>query len=219
MKVVLLEEVHGLGEPGTVKEVKNGYARNFLIPRKLAAPATPAALKQVQRLQAAHELRLAKLEAEAAAFAARIQGQELVFRVRAGEEGRLYGSVTSGDIAEMLARQLEEEVDRRRVVLESPIQRLGEYEVPVRLSGNHSPVVKVRVESETAEAQPASTAAPAEAPAPAAELSPVGDGATPEPAAPEAGAVENPGTQDTGAGDDVAFQVTRVAPQNTDSSS
>lgn len=149
MKVVLLQEVQGIGGPGTVKDVANGYARNFLLPRKLATPATPGALKQVEQLQAANDRRQARADAEFAALAGRIDGQEVLFRVRAGEEGRLYGSVTNSDIAEVLTRQMGEEIDRRRVVLEDPIHNLGAYDVIVRLSANHAPQVKVIVEAES----------------------------------------------------------------------
>ena len=149
MKVIPLEEIAGLGAPGAVAEVKNGYARNYLLPRKLATPASPGALKQLEQAQGAEQRKQAKLDAQAAGLAGRIHGQELTFRVRAGEEGRLYGSVTNADIAEVLARQIGEDVDRRRVQLEEPIHLLGTYEVPVRLSASHSPVVKVVVEAES----------------------------------------------------------------------
>ncbi len=148
MKVVLLEEVQGIGGPGTVKDVADGYARNYLLPKKLATPATAGALKQVERVRAVEDRRQARLDEQAAAMAARIDGQEVTFRVRAGEEGRLYGSVTNGDVAEVLSRQIGEDVDKRRVILEEPIHVLGTYEVPVRLSASHSPVVKVVVEAE-----------------------------------------------------------------------
>jgi len=148
VKVVLLEEVQGIGGPGTVKDVADGYARNYLLPKKLATPATAGALKQVERVRAVEDRRQARLDEQAAAMAARIDGQEVTFRVRAGEEGRLYGSVTNGDVAEVLSRQIGEDVDKRRVILEEPIHVLGTYEVPVRLSASHSPVVKVVVEAE-----------------------------------------------------------------------
>lgn len=148
MKVILLKEVQGIGGPGTVKEVADGYARNFLLPRKLATPANSGALKQVDQMKAANERRVAKVEAEAAALARQIEGQEVLFRVRAGEEGRLYGSVTNSDVAEVLSRQIGQEVDRRKVVLDEPIHALGTFEVPVRLTAAQSPIVKVVVEAE-----------------------------------------------------------------------
>ncbi len=148
MKVVLLQDVQGIGGPGTVKDVADGYARNYLLPKKLATPATAGALKQVERARDVEDRRQARLDEQAAAMAARIEGQEVTFRVRAGEEGRLYGSVTNGDVAEVLSRQIGEDVDKRRVILEEPIHVLGTYEVSVRLSASHSPVVKVVVEAE-----------------------------------------------------------------------
>lgn len=148
MKVVLLQEVQGIGGPGTVKDVADGYARNYLLPKKLATPATTGALKQVERARDAEDRRQARLDEQAAAMAARIEGQQVSFRVRAGEEGRLYGSVTNSDVAEVLSRQIGDDVDKRRVILDEPIHVLGTYEVPVRLSASHSPVVKVVVEAE-----------------------------------------------------------------------
>lgn len=148
MKVVLLQDVAGLGSPGAIKDVKDGYARNYLLPRKLATPATAGAVKQVEQRQQVELRRQEKVEREAAAVAGRIQGQEITFRVRAGEEGRLYGSVTNGDVADVLARKLGIEVDRRKVQMDEPIHTLGTFEIPVRLSASHAPVVKVTVEAE-----------------------------------------------------------------------
>lgn len=149
MKVILLQEVTGIGGPGTVKDVSDGYARNYLLPRKLATPATSGALKQFEQIQASEERKQAQADAQATALAARLQGQEVVFRVRAGEEGRLYGSVTNSDVAALLSKQTGEDVDRRRVQLADAIHTLGTFEVPVRLSADHSPVVKVIVEAES----------------------------------------------------------------------
>ncbi len=148
MKVVLLQEVQGLGGPGTIKDVADGYARNYLLPKKLATAATAGALKQIEQMRATEERRQAKLDAQAAGLAARIEGQEVTFRVRAGEEGRLYGSVTNADVAEKLQQQTGEAIDKRRVMLDEPIHAIGTYEIPVRLSGSHAPVVKVVVEAE-----------------------------------------------------------------------
>lgn len=148
VKVVLLEEVQGIGGPGTVKDVAEGYARNYLLPRKLATPATKAALKNVEQARAGADRRAAKQDADAAGMAARIEGQVVTFRVRSGENGRLYGSVTNVDVAEVLSKQIGTDVDRRRVILEEPIHTVGTYEVPVRLSAAHSPIVRVTVEPE-----------------------------------------------------------------------
>ncbi len=147
VKVVLLQEVQGIGGPGTVKDVSDGYARNYLLPRKLATPATASALKQVEQLKAANDRRQAKQDAQAAALAGRVEGQELYFRVRAGEEGRLYGSVTNVDIADALERE-GLTVDRRTVLLEEPIKELGVYRVPIRLHPEVRPEVKIWVVAE-----------------------------------------------------------------------
>lgn len=170
MKVVLLQEVQGLGGPGTVKDVANGYARNYLLPRGLATPATRGALKQVEQAQAAEARKQAKLDQQYAALAGRINGAEVHFRVRASEEGRLFGSVTNSDIAEVLSRHIGEEIDRRRVMLETPIHTLGTFPVTVRLSAGNTPTVSVVVESESAAVATAPTPAAAPAPAPVAEI-------------------------------------------------
>ncbi|ACZ42720.1 ribosomal protein L9 [Thermobaculum terrenum ATCC BAA-798] len=149
MKVVLLKDVPGVGSAGTVKEVADGYARNFLLPRKLAAPATQAALKQVEQIKAAEQRRQEKAEAQTAELANKINGQELLFKVRTGSEGRLYGSITNADIAEVLSRQIGVEIDKRKIVLEEPIHMIGTFDVPVKLSSNHTPKIKVVVESES----------------------------------------------------------------------
>ena len=148
MKVVLLQTVPHVGKAGEVKEVANGYARNYLIPRGLAKPATPAALAEARQRQEAEARREARLEAEAAQLEQQINQTQLTFRVRVGEQGRLYGSITAADIAEQLARQLGREIDKRRVELAEPIRQLGRYQVPVRLAHQHVGKATVVVEAE-----------------------------------------------------------------------
>jgi large subunit ribosomal protein L9 len=145
MKVVLTQDVPKLGDSGTIQDVKDGYARNFLIPQGLAAMATPGVVKQVEERQAAEAKRVAKLEEEMRDLANRIEAAHIEIIARVGEQGRLYGSVTTADIAEQLAGIVGEEIDRRKIDLSEPIRSVGEYEIPVRLVGKLAPIVKVRV--------------------------------------------------------------------------
>lgn len=145
MKVLFLETVEGSGTRGEVKTVANGYARNYLLPRGYAAPATPAILKQAERLVAEEEVRQRSLDEQAQQLVGRLQGQTLVCAVRVGEQGRLYGSVTNADIAEKAGEILGEELDRRRVLLPEVIRQVGVYTVPLRLSRNVTAGVQVVV--------------------------------------------------------------------------
>lgn len=145
MKIVLTQDVPKLGEAGTIQDVKDGYARNYLIPQGLAAMATPGMVKQVEERQRAEAKRIAKLEEEMRDLADRIEATQLEIIARVGEQGRLYGSVTSSDIAEQLTAAVGEEIDRRKVELEEPIRSVGDFEIPVRLVGKLVPNVKVRV--------------------------------------------------------------------------
>lgn len=162
MKVILIQDVEHLGSRDTVHIVRDGFARNYLLPKKLAIPATPGALKQAAERQAAAQRRIAKQELEQQSLAARIEGQTLTFYARVGREGRLFGSITAGDIADKLSAQLGEEIDRRRVQLTEPIRSIGEHTVHVHLVGRLNPAVKVVVEAENAaeleEEGPADTA-------------------------------------------------------------
>jgi large subunit ribosomal protein L9 len=145
MKVVLTQDVPKLGDSGTLQDVKDGYARNFLIPQGLAAMATPGMVKQVEERQRAEARRIAKLEEEMRDLADRIEATHIEIIARVGEQGRLYGSVTSTDIADKLTEAVGEEIDRRKLGLDEPIRNVGEYEIPVRLVGKLAPLVKVRV--------------------------------------------------------------------------
>ncbi len=145
MKVVFLETVEGSGTMGEVKTVANGYARNYLLPRGLAAPATAALLERAEELAREEERRQQAQDESAQGLARRLDGHALVMAVRVGEQGRLYGSVTSADLAEKAGEILGEELDRRRVLLPEVIRSVGVYSVPLRLSRNVVPEVPVVV--------------------------------------------------------------------------
>jgi large subunit ribosomal protein L9 len=151
MKVILTKEVLGLGDPGEVVEVKNGYARNYLVPQGVAMMATK---KNMAAVEAERKRILASQAKEAervAAEAAALQKIAVTIVTRAGEGGKLYGSVTNMDIARALA-EAGCEVDRRRILLEAPIKRLGEYVVKVKLHPQVVVDIKLTVSPESAEA-------------------------------------------------------------------
>ena len=162
MKVIFTADVENVALLGQVKEVANGYARNYLLPRGLAIPATPGALKQMEVKRQAEERRLAKVEAQLKGYSDRLDGLTVTIRARTGGENRLYGSVTAHDVAEAIERATGQDIDRRKVSLAAPIRVTGEYEAVVKLSRNLNPRVKVVVESENA---PAAAARPAATPA------------------------------------------------------
>lgn len=150
MKVVLRRDVKDLGTAGQVKEVADGYARNYLFPRKLAVPATTAVLNEVQARERAAERRVAAEERQAQGVAERVKDQPVRIFPRVGEQGRLYGSVTAADVAEALERQLGQPVDKRKIDLEEPIRALGEYQVPYRITRTVTATLTVVVEREAA---------------------------------------------------------------------
>ncbi len=133
MKILLTEDVPSLGLAGEVHTVARGYARNYLIPRREAIIATRGALKQAEDIRQAAVRKRAQERSNADAQAEVLNGQQLLFNVRAGENDRLYGSITTSDIAESLEETVEFEVDRRRIVLNQPIRELGLYDVTMRL--------------------------------------------------------------------------------------
>jgi len=147
MKVILMTDVPALGHRGETRDVANGYARNFLLPRKLAVEATPANLKNVEHLkrQRAKEDHRA-LEA-AKATAARIEVLTLSVTARASEDGRLYGSVSAQDILEVLEKN-QVPVEKRRIQLDDPIKAVGDYQVPIRLLGDVTASLTVSVAAE-----------------------------------------------------------------------
>lgn len=133
MKVILKESVKGLGRAGAVVEVSDGYGRNYLIPRGLAVEASPANLAKLRQQQEREEAAQQRALKEATEAAARLDGAEITVTARAGEGGRLFGSVTAQDVAEAIARQRGVRVDRRRIELPEAIKALGVYQAALRL--------------------------------------------------------------------------------------
>jgi large subunit ribosomal protein L9 len=145
VKVVFLETVEGSGTMGEVRTVRPGYARNYLLPRGLAAPATPDVLARSARLREIEEERQRSQDEHAGELVGKLESAPLVMAVRVGEQGRLYGSVTSADVAEKAGEILGEELDRRRILLPEVIRSVGVFTVPIRLSRNVVPEAKVVV--------------------------------------------------------------------------
>ncbi len=146
MKVILQKPVDKLGNPGDIAEVADGYARNYLIPRGLAIKAEKGALKQVETLKRSHYARLTKQKSEYEAIASKlISAGPLRIEARAGEEGKLFGSVTGADIAEAVAEQSGVTIDRKDVHLDEPIRSTGTHEVRVKLFHEVEPVLTVEV--------------------------------------------------------------------------
>ena len=175
MKVVLRQDVPKLGEAGSVKDVAGGYARNFLIPQGLAVYATSGELKMAAHNQAVKDRKVLRQEEQLQSLAEKIEGQTLVFTARAGEGGRLFGSITAADVATQLTEKIGEEIDRRKVVLEEPLRSLGNFKVAVHLVGRLRPEVTVTINPEDvpeAEAEAAETEAPAEDATPETEAAP-----------------------------------------------
>lgn len=133
MKVIFLQDVKGQGKKGEIKDVADGYARNFLIPRGLAQPATEGNLKSIGQMKAAENRRKEKAREEAQALAAKLAGMTLVIRAKAGENGRLFGAVTNKQIAEELEKQ-GIKIDKRQIELDEPIRTLGVTRVTLRLN-------------------------------------------------------------------------------------
>jgi large subunit ribosomal protein L9 len=161
MKVLLLKDVYKLGRAGDIKKVADGYGRNFLIPQGLAALATAGALKQVDKIRSQAEVRRTELNSELKDLGAQINGLSLVFHAKAGETGKLYGSITTQDVATAITEKVRYEVKKQQVDMQ-PIRTLGEYTVHVRLTMDLVPEVKITVHRE-GEAMEESAEAPAEA--------------------------------------------------------
>ena len=147
MQVILREDIDNLGKIGDLVKVKPGYARNFLVPTKKAIEATPKNLKAMEHAKKMVADRIRKLKKEAAADADNIKALSLVIKAKVGEEGKLFGSVTSMDIADA-AKAQGVTIDKRKIMLEEPIKRLGEFTVTVKLPADVTADLKVTVAPE-----------------------------------------------------------------------
>jgi large subunit ribosomal protein L9 len=148
MQIILQEEVEKLGTRGQVVEVAEGYARNFLLPRKLALEATPGNMKRLEKMRAAFAKKEATEQEAAQKLAELLAGVSLTLTRKAGENEQLFGSVTSADISEALAAQ-GYTVEKRKIVLTDPIKLVGEYGIPIRLHREVTATVKLTVQKES----------------------------------------------------------------------
>lgn len=150
MKVLLLKDVYNLGRAGDVKKVANGYARNFLIPQKMAVLATAGATSHVERIKDSADKQRELVNEEMSGLATQIAGLELVFKAKVGESGKLFGSITQQMIADAISEKISAKVDRRWVEAQ-PLREAGDHKVKVRLTFDLVPEVKVTVESDVEE--------------------------------------------------------------------
>lgn len=147
MKVMLTKDVYKLGRAGDVKKVADGYGRNFLIPQGLAVLATAGALKQIERIKGKAEIRRTSLNEELKGISEQINGVALDFIVKAGETGKLYGSITTQDVATALTEKVRFEVKRQQVDMQ-PVREIGEYTAHIRLTMDLVPEIKITVHRE-----------------------------------------------------------------------
>ncbi len=151
MKVIFLEDVPNVARAGEIKEVANGYGRNHLIPHRLAALADPQALIDAKAQIKSKAHREAQTESEMGELANELDGKEITLKARAGTKDRLYGSITSADIASELENTTGTVVDKKKIEIAEPIRQLGSYEVSIRLAKDIIPKITVTVIEETEE--------------------------------------------------------------------
>lgn len=145
MKVIFLKDVKGTAKKGELKEVSDGYARNFLIPRGIAKEATEMSMNEFNQQRAAESFRKEKAEEHAQEMAEKLKLLSVTIHSKAGEGGKLFGSITSKDISERLQKEHGIEMDKRKIVLEEPLKTLGSHVVPVKLHPNVSGEIKVQI--------------------------------------------------------------------------
>lgn len=153
MKIILLQDVEGLGKAGDLKEVANGYARNYLVPRRLAAGATPSLIANRTQRIASEQRRVEKLAEQNKQLSERLNQVTLTFKARVGGQGRLYGSITSQDVASALRDVEKITIDRRSIDMSEPIRTPGTFTIPVRVASGLEFKLTINVVGEAAAAQ------------------------------------------------------------------
>ncbi len=148
MKVILIQDVKNIGKKDTLAEVSDGYARNFLIPKGLAVEASASKINEMKMRQGADKSRKENEAAKARGLAEKIKGVTVAFTSKAGESGKLFGSITSKDIADKLKDEQKVQVDRRKIVLPEAIKALGVYDIEIKLHAGISTNIKVEVVNE-----------------------------------------------------------------------
>lgn len=146
-EMILVRDVDGIGITGDVVKVADGFARNYLVPRKLAKPVTAMAKRQVEKARAEQQVRLAREADEARVLAAKLETLKLQLKAKAGPEGKLFGSVTNADIADLLAKQ-GYAIDRHKIHLHKTIREVGSHDVPLKLHPEVSLQLKIQVVAE-----------------------------------------------------------------------
>jgi large subunit ribosomal protein L9 len=159
LRVVFLDDVDGVARAGEIKNVADGYARNFLLPRKLAAAASTTTMQQAEKRAKALAKEQEKIDEAAQLIAGKLTGAPLVIEAKAGDQGRLFGSVTASDIAELVSAQVGSKLEHRQVALGTPIKEVGTYEVSVSLTRNVKAQLTVLVKGEGQEEAPAKASA------------------------------------------------------------
>ena len=183
MQVILLRDVEKVGLRGEVVDVARGYARNFLLPRKLAEPAVPSRVAEIQKRNEQRARQEAGTFEQAREIAGKLEQTELRFDVKAGPTGSLFGSVTPTDLADEIWKVAKVRVDRRKIALPEPIKKIGRYAVPVELFTDVTVEMHVLVVPEGGELPPEDEAMPAEEAIPAAEPMPAAEPVAAEPVA------------------------------------
>jgi large subunit ribosomal protein L9 len=148
MKVIFLEDVASIAKAGEIKEVADGYGRNYLIPNNLASLVSPETIARFEAQRKAQAIKQAQTEAELIELAKQIEGKEVVIKAKVGAKDRLYGSITNADIASELETTTGVAIDKRKIELDDPIRELGSFDIAIKLGKDLSPKIKVIVSEE-----------------------------------------------------------------------
>lgn len=148
MEIILIEDVKSLGKKGEIVKVNDGYARNFILPKKLGLEATPKNLNDLKLQKAAEAKRAQEILEEAQALAKEIGEKSITLRIKTGEGGRTFGSVSTKEIAAALKEQLKLDIDKKKLVLPEPLKNIGTFTVPIKLHPKVTAELKVKVDAE-----------------------------------------------------------------------